>query len=319
MATTSRDYYEILGVSRAATDKEVRAAYRKLARKYHPDLNPGDKTAEARFKEIQAAYDVLSDAEKRKQYNQFGHAFERASQGPPPGPQPQSGFRRPYTRTPPRPGDVPFETETSGADDFDLNDLLSRVFGGFSGRPETQSQTQARRGRDVEQPVELTLEEAYAGTTRLVQALGDAGATRRIEVKLPAGVKDGSRVRAAGEGGPGIGGGPNGDLFLVVTVKPHATFERKGDDLHAEAPVPLTVAVLGGEVQVQTMKGRVALKIPAETQNGQVIRLGGMGMPKLGATGAGDMLAKVRVVLPTGLGKRERELFEELRKVRPSA
>ena len=193
----------------------------------------------------------------------------------------------------------------------------ARCSAGFSGRPETQARP--RRGRDVEQPVELTLEEAYAGTTRLVQTVGDGATTRRIEVKIPAGVKDGSRVRAAGEGGPGIGGGPNGDLYLVISIKPHATMERVDDDLRTEVSVPLTVTALGGEVQVPTMKGRVALKIPPETQNGKMIRLGGLGMPRLGKTGNGDLIAKVKVVLPTNLGQRERELFEELRRVRPDA
>lgn len=297
----------MLGVSKQASDKEIRAAYRKLARQYHPDLNPGDKAAEARFKEIQQAYEVLSDTEKRKRYDQFGHAWEYGGQ------EPQSGdFRSRYSRR--YETGTPFDFGDLTDEGFDLGDILGRVFGGRTG-----AQTRTRRGRDVEQPVSITLEEAYHGTVRLIEVLGETGEARRLEVKIPAGVRDGSRVRVAGEGAPGIGGGPRGDLYLVIGVRPHQTFERKGDDLHCEIPVPLTQAVLGGEVQVPTLGGRVALKIPAETQNGRVIRLAGQGMPRLGGTGRGDMLAKVRVVLPTGLSAREKELFEEMRRVRPGA
>lgn len=311
MATKARDYYEILGVTKQATDKDIRAAYRKLARQYHPDLNPGNKSAEARFKEIQRAYEVLSDPDKRKQYDQFGPAWEMAGQAPP-----RDGYGTTRGR--------PHRTETTydfgdlgdlGDDGIDLGDILGRVFGGFGGRAETR----ARRGRDVEQPVTITLDEAYAGTVRLIEVVGETGEARRLEVKIPAGVKDGSRVRVAGEGGPGVGGGARGDLYLVVTVRPHQVFERKGDDLHSEIPVPLTQAVLGGEVQVPTLKGRVALKIPPETQNGRIIRLAGLGMPHLSGGGRGDLLAKVRVVLPTRLTEREKELFQQLQQLRPGA
>ena len=309
MATKARDYYEALGVARTATDKEIRAAYRKMARQYHPDLNPGSKSAETRFKEIQQAYEVLSDAEKRKKYDQFGHAWEQVGQAPPPG-----GYG-PRSRT--QTG-TPFDFGDLGADGIDFNDILGRVFGGF-GRTGTQTQTRPRRGRDVEQPVTVTLEEALSGAVRLIEVLGEGGEPRRLEVKIPAGVRDGSRVRVAGEGGPGVSSGPRGDLYLVVSVLPHPSFERKGDDLHTEISVPLTAAVLGGEVQVPTLRGRVALRIPPETQNGRVIRLAGQGLPHLGAEGRGDLFAKVRVLLPAPLSTQERSLFEELRRLRPSA
>jgi len=307
VATRARDYYEVLGVSKQASDKDIRAAYRKLARQYHPDLNPGNKAAEARFKEIQQAYEVLGNPESRKKYDQFGHAWEYAGQGPSTG-----GFRPGSGQW--RTTETPFDFGDLGAEGFDLSDVLGRVFGGFGG---SRTQTRARRGRDVEQPVTITLEEAYGGTTRLIEVLGENGEPRRLEVKIPAGVRDGSRVRVAGEGGPGLGGGPRGDLYLVIGVRPHQTFERKGDDLHLDVPVPLTMAALGGEVQVPTLKGRLALRIPPETQNGRVIRLAGQGMPRLGGDGHGDMFAKVRVVLPSSLSPRERELFEELRRLRP--
>jgi DnaJ-class molecular chaperone len=310
MATKSRDHYETLGVNRKATDKDIRAAYRKLARQYHPDLNPGDKSAEARFKEIQQAYEVLSDAEKRKKYDQLGANWEMFGQAPPTSGQ-RYGTRTTYTPT----GDVPIDFGDLGGERVDIGDILGRVFGGFGGR--TTTQTRPRRGQDVEQPVSVTLEEAYRGTTRLVEVLGEGGEPRRLEVKVPAGVREGSRIRMAGEGGPGVGGGERGDLFLIISVLPHPTYERKGDDLTAEVPVPLTTAVLGGEVPVQTLKGRLALRIPPETQNGRTFRLAGQGMPKLGGKGAGDFLARVRVVLPTSLSAEEREIFERLRERRP--
>lgn len=310
MATKSRDYYEVLGVGRQATDKEIRAAYRKLARQYHPDLNPGDKTAESRFKEIQQAYEVLSDAEKRKKYDQFGANWEHVGQAPPQGSR--SGGRTTYTTT-----DIPYDLGDLGGEGVDLGDILGRVFGGFGGR--TSTQARPRRGQDVEQPVSVTLDEAYRGTARLVEVLGENGEPRRLEVKIPPGVRDGSRVRVAGEGGPGVGGGARGDLFLVIGVLPHPGFERKGDDVTAEIPVPLSTAMLGGEVAVQTLKGRLALRIPPETQNGRTFRLAGQGMPKLGGGGSGDFFAKVRVVLPTSLTPEERELFAKLRDRRPQA
>lgn len=311
MATKSRDYYEVLGVGRKATDKDIRAAYRKLARQYHPDLNPGDKTAESRFKEIQQAYEVLSDAEKRKKYDQFGANWEHAGQQPPPQGSRYGGGTT-YTTT-----DVPYDLGDLGGEGVDLGDILGRVFGGFGGR--TSTQARPRRGQDIEQPVSITLEEAFRGTTRQVEVLGENREPRRLEVKVPAGVRDGSRVRVAGEGGPGLGGGARGDLFLVIGVLPHPAFERKGDDVTAEIAVPLTIAMLGGEVAVQTLKGRLALRIPPETQNGRTFRLAGQGMPKLGGKGAGDFLAKVRVVLPTGLSPEERDLFAKLRDRRPDA
>lgn len=310
MASKSRDYYDILGIGRQATDKEIRAAYRKLARQYHPDLNPGDKTAEGHFKEIQQAYEVLSDADKRKKYDQFGASWEAAGQGPPPG----ARYGGRPTRTS---SDIPFDFGDVSGEGVDLGDILGRVFGGFGGR--TSTQTRARRGQDIEQPVSITLEEAFRGAARLVETLGEGSEPRRLEVKIPAGVRDGSRVRIAGEGGPGIGGGPRGDLYLVTTVLPAPNYERKGDDLISEVPVPLTVAVLGGEIAVQTLRGRLALKIPPETQNGRTFRLAGQGMPKLGGTGSGDFFAKVRVVLPTGLSAEERDLLVKLKERRPDA
>lgn len=323
-----KDYYDILGVKRDASDKEIKQAYRKLARKHHPDVNPGDKSAEEKFKEINAAYEVLSDPEKRAKYDRYGDNWQYADQF--------SEWQQPY-------GD---SAGASGAT-FDFGDIFGGggrgsmfedLFRGFGGRT---ASPRPRRGRDYEHPIEVTLEEAYHGTTRLLDmqmekvcdickgkgaienapcyTCGGTGRVlqpQRIEVKVPKGVKDGSRIRVAGKGGPGSAGGSSGDLYLVVTVKPHRLFQRKDGDLHVDLDVPLFDAMLGGEVNVPTLKGKVALKIPPETQNGRVFRLSGQGMPKMGNDKKGDLYAKVKVVLPTKLSDREKELLEEFRKLR---
>ena len=331
MAT--KDYYEVLGVSRKATEKEIKQAYRRLARKYHPDVNPGNKSAEAKFKEINAAYEVVSDPEKRRKYDQFGDKWQYADQFA------QAGWQNG------RPGDfarqggyTTSEYGDLGSKMGDFGDIFENLFGGFGTRTTSR---RPRRGQDIEHPIEVTLEEAYNGSARIIElqaerpceVCGGKGALanapcyacrglgivlkpQRLEVKIPAGVGDGSRVRVAGKGGPGSGGSPNGDLYLVVSVKPHHIFQRKDSDLHVEVPVSLSDAILGGEVEVPTIKGKVALKIPPETQNGKVFRLAGQGMPIMGDTVKGDLFAKVRVVLPTNLTEKEKELFRELKKLR---
>ena len=323
-----KNFYEILGVKRDATDKQLKQAYRKLARKYHPDVNPNDKTAEAKFKEINAAYEVLSDAEKRRKYDQFGENWQYADQF--------GESQQPY-------GDY----ARAGGTRFDFGDMFGggggdsvfeNLFRGFGGRT---ASPRPRRGRDLEHAIDVTLEEAYHGGTRIIElqtetacticngmgAIGNApcytcGGTgrllkpQRLEVKVPPGVKDGSKIRMAGKGGPGPAGGPSGDLFLVVSVQPHRVFQRKDGDLHVEIDVPLTDALLGGEVNVPTLKGKVALTIPPETQNGKIFRLAGQGMPRMGNDKKGDLLAKVKVVLPTNLTEQEKELLQNLRKLR---
>ena len=295
-----KDYYKILGVSRGASEREIKQAYRRLARKYHPDVNPGDKSAEARFKQINEAYEVLSDKEKRQKYDQFGDQWQYADQFAQAGGQQAPGwdFSRGGTR-------IHF---SQGGFDSLFDDLLRGFTTGASGR-----RVQPRRGRDMEFPVEVTLEEAYHGATRTI-GLADG---KRLEVKIPPGVKDGSRVRLVGKGDEGYGG-VKGDLYLVTSVKPHRLFERRGDDLYVGVAVPLVVAMLGGEVQVPTLKGKLALKIPPETQNGRSFRLKGQGMPHLGNSTRGDLLAKVKVVLPTKLTPQEKELFRQLGELRLS-
>jgi molecular chaperone DnaJ len=325
-----KDYYEILGVGRNASEKEIKQAYRSLARKHHPDINPGDKSAEAKFKEINAAYEVLSNPEKRKKYDQFGEQWEYADQFAKSGGQER--VRWDFDR-----GSTSFEYgDLSG-----FGDIFSSLFGdsGIGSR----AKRGPRHGQDIESPIEVTLEEAYHGSTRLMQlqtqepctACGGTGRVgsracticagagvklnpRRLEVKIPAGVKDGSRIRIAGEGGPGLAGGKKGDLYLVVKVLPHKLFERKGDDLYAEISVPLATAILGGEVRLPTLNGNISLSIPPETQNGKAFRLAGKGMPQLGNNKYGYMFAKVKVVLPTKLTEEEKKLFEKLRSLRPT-
>jgi DnaJ-class molecular chaperone len=338
----ARDYYQVLGVKRDASEKDIRSAYRKLARKHHPDVNPGDKKAEETFKEINAAHDVLKDPDKRKKYDKYGDRWEMADQIEEMQRQRGAGdfFRQSGGRRTSTADGVEFEEFDLGGGD--LGDILGGIFG--RGRGGRTAQPRSRKGENLEHPVEITLEEAFAGTTRLVQlqipetcttcngtgklageicptceGIGSLIKSKRIEVKVPTGVDTGQRVRIAGQGNPGIGGGPQGDMILLVTVRPHPRFERKGADLYVDVEVPLYDAILGGEVGVPTLKGtKLQLKIPAGTQNGRQIRLGGQGMPRSGGT-PGDLFARVKVVLPAGLNERERHLFEELRGIRAGA
>ncbi len=327
----AKDYYAILGVSRNATDKEIKQAYRRLARRYHPDVNPGDKAAEAKFKEINEAYEMLSDPAKRGKYDRFGEQWQYATDLGNVGGMGGS-----------TPGDSAYTTiEFEGLGSI-LEDILRDIsYGGGTFR-------QSRKPGILKYPVEVTLEEAYQGAKRVIEVwdevpcalCGGRGRVaykgtigqhcsgcngsgwerraRRLEVKIPPGVKDGSRVRVAGQGclGPD---GSRGDLYLVVKVLPHHVFERKGDDLYLEVAVPLFTAVLGGEVEVPTLKGKVVLKVPPETQNGMVFRLAGQGMPQLGNSAYGDLFAKVKVVLPTGLSSQEKQLFQQLKLLRSGA
>ena len=302
----ARDFYETLGVSRTASDKELRSAYRKLARKLHPDVNPNDRASEERFKEVNSAYDVLSDPDKRKKYDRYGENWEHADEIE------RAQRQRGSTRTRYFYGNGPGGIEYGSADGEmgDLSDLFGGLFGG-RGAGGRRGAARQQRNLNVEQPVDVTLEEAFAGTTRLMMVDAEGG-QRRIEVKLPAGVTNGSRVRVAGEGAEGFDG-RRGDLYLVVNVRPHDRYERKGDDLYVDVDAPLTTAVLGGEVEVQALDRKVALKLPPLTQNGRLFRLGGLGMPKLGQDGRGDLYARVRVRLPEQLGESEKTLFEELK------
>lgn len=324
-----KDYYKVLGVSKGAGADDIKKAFRKLARKYHPDVNPGDKKAEEKFKEINEAYEVLSDPDKRRKYDTLGPNWQEQF-----GFQPGAG-RRSYSY---RGSPMDFDSATG------FSDFFEALFGRSSAAGSRTNRNDFRRrvGDNIEQPVEVTLQEAYLGGTRtfniqstevcpLCRGTGEVAGkvcancsgqgvlarNKRIQVKIPSGVDNGSRIRVAGEGQPGIGGGPRGDLFLVISVKPDSIYERKGDDLYADIDVDLVTAMLGGEVPVPTPDGRrLILTIPAETQNGRMFRLANKGMPRLRGDGNGNLFARVKVVLPMGLTGEERRLFEQLARSR---
>jgi len=304
-----KDYYKILGVDRNADEKEIKKAYRRLARQYHPDVNPGDAAAEARFKEINEAHEVLSDPEKRQKYNELGQQYQRWQQS---GGQ-AGGFDWSQWGAPGEGGVqyVNAEDLFGGAGGF--SDFFEAIFGGGmrGGYGGTRTATRAPvRGANVQGDVDITLDEAFHGTQRLVD-MGD----RRIEVKIPPGVKTGSRVRIAGEGADGTGG--RGDLFLNVNVLSHPVFERRGDDLYRDVPVDLFTALLGGEARVDTLTGPVSLRIPPETKPGRTFRLGGQGMPRLRSPQErGDLYARAQITLPDKLTDRERELVREWAQLR---
>ena len=301
-----KDYYKILGVSKSATEKEIKSAYRKLAQKYHPDRNPGNPKAEDKFKEINEAHEVLGDPQKRAKYDQLGSSYAQWERAGRPG------------------GGFDFGQWTSGrsggtrVEYRDLNDLFggggfsdffTSLFGGGFGEPATRTSTRRVRGADMEQPVEVSLEEAYHGTERTLTK-----GERRLTVKIPPGARTGTKVRVAGEGSLGQ---ISGDLFLVVNVRPHARFRREGDDLHVDMPIELYTALLGGEVRVPTLIGDVVLTIPPETQSGRTFRLAGKGMPKLRQPNEhGDLYAHAVIRIPTQLTDAERKLITQLAALR---
>jgi molecular chaperone DnaJ len=355
---TKRDYYEVLGVSRGATEAEIKTAYRKLAVRYHPDKNPGDAEAEEKFKEAAEAYSVLSDAEQRGRYDRFGHQGVSGAAGAQ-GSWGAQGF--------------------GGIEDI-LGDLFGfgDVFGG-GGRASGGRRGAAQRGADLRYDLEMTLEESSEGMTaqlrvprleacdtckgsgaapgtqpetcsgcngtgqiryqqgffsvartcgqcrgagRVIRTpceqckgAGRVEREKQIEVKIPAGVETGSRLRLAGEGEAGAQGGPAGDLYVVIHVREHDVFERQGNNLYASVPVTFAQAALGAETTVQTLDGQQSLKVPAGTQTGTVFRLKGHGMPVLGGRGRGDLFVSVTVVTPTTLTREQRKLLEQLAQV----
>ncbi|MFB3879958.1 MAG: DnaJ C-terminal domain-containing protein [Armatimonadota bacterium] len=320
--SAARDFYKVLGVGREADEKAIKTAFRRLARKYHPDVNPGDKEAERKFKEISEAYEVLRDPQKRQQYDQFGHlgaGWEHAGAGA------QAGWPG---------GGVGADYQFTGFDG-DLGDLFGDLFGGRGGGVFTQARM--RRGRDVRAEVELTLEDAFTGATREITIpvaqvcsvckgqgvlgrgavctqCGGAGQIeqmKRLEVKIPAGVRTGSKIRVAGQGELGASG-QRGDLFLIPRILPHRLFRREGDDLQIELPVTFAEAALGAEIEVPTMDGRVAMKLPAGASSGQRLRLAGRGMPRARGGGRGDLYVQIKIVVPKHLSQEERELIARL-------
>ena len=324
-----KDYYSTLGVSKTASEKEIKQAYRKLARKHHPDVNQGDKTgSDAKIKELNEAYEVLGDSAKRKKYDELGANWRQYEQaGAPGGPgfggQP-GGWN---ANTGGQPGGfrtmTPEEMQEMFGDGDPFSDFFHTFFGGGGAGPQERGgrgrggRVRARKGRDVEQEIELGLDDAYRGITRrFALSFGD-GNDRNVDVRIPAGVADGSRVRIAGEGEPGAGGAASGDLYLRIRIPPHPTYERKGRDLYMRVPTPLTTAVLGGEAEVHTLGGKnLRLRIPPTTQQGQVFRLKGHGMPVPGKPAEfGDLYATADVQLPRQLTPEQQTHFEALQKL----
>jgi DnaJ-class molecular chaperone len=317
-----KDYYSTLGVQKGASGKEIKAAFRKLARKFHPDVNPGDKKAEARFKEINEANEVLGDPEKRKKYDELGanwRQYEQAQQAGHPGAgnpfggawggAPGGAYRTMSQE------DV---AEMFGGEDSPFSDFFRTFFGGAgepggAGSRGRSRAPRSQKGRDVEHEIELDLEDAQHGTVQRLGITHD-GQARTVEVRIPAGVTEGSRVRVSGEGGRGSGSGASGDLYLRIKLRPHGKFERKGRDLYTKVRVPVTTAVLGGEVDVETLPGKsLRLKIPPNTQNGQVFRLRGHGLPKVGSgDDTGELYATVDVVIPQTLSDEQRTHYQAL-------
>jgi curved DNA-binding protein len=306
-----KDYYKVLGVDRKATDDEIKRAYRKLAMKYHPDRNPGDNRAEEKFKEINEAYQVLSDPAKRGRYDQLGDSYYSWQQRG----APSTGFNwEDWFTTAPGGGGA--RVEVGDLDEIlggGFSEFFRRIFGGMPdmGPVPGSRGVPPRRPRaekaNYQQEVPISLAEAYHGTTRLVEIDG-----RRLEVKIPAGARTGTKVRVAGAV-KASDGKPAGDLYLLIQVMEDGRFERKGNDLHTEITIDLYRAVLGGEVTVPTLSGNVVLTIPPGTQPGQTIRLSGRGMPLLNNPQSfGDLFVHIKVRLPRNLTPRQKELFQEL-------
>jgi len=301
-----KNYYNILGVSKNATEKEIKSAFRKLAKQYHPDKNPGNKKAEDKFKEINEAYEVLGDAQKRAKYDRLGASYAQWERAGRPG----GGFDFSQWYSP---GGTRVDASRGNLNDVfgegGFSDFFDSLFGGGFGAGQRFRTSQRVRGEDLEQLIEISLEEAFSGTRRTLQM-----DHRRIEVTIPAGARTGTKVRISGEGGAGQS---KGDLYLVVTVAPHPKFRREGDDLHTDFPVDLYTTLLGGETHVPTLGGEVVLTIPAETQSGKVFRLSGQGMPRLRhPKERGDLYARAVVQIPTDLTEREHKLFAELAALR---
>ena len=335
MSVEFKDYYAILGVERSADDKAIKSAYRRLARKYHPDVAKGKDAGGDRFKELSEAYEVLSDPEKRRRYDTLGPDWQRYAQ---PGPTGQ-------------PGGVHVEYGDGG----DFSDFFRTIFGDQGGRRAgragrdgsinledllgARSARQSARGHDVQANVTISLEDAYSGARKTfgfdveepcatchgaghvggkpcATCHGSGWEQRRqdVDVKIPAGVRTGQKVRVAGEGGRGAGA--RGDLYLIVTVAPHPQLERKGDDLHVTLPITAPEAALGTSVDVPTLRGKVSMKIPPATSSGRTFRLPGYGMPRLKGGGSGDELVGVKIVMPADLSADEKTLYEKLKALR---
>jgi curved DNA-binding protein len=288
------DYYKVLGIDKNATQEEIKKAYRKLARKHHPDLNPNDKNAKSNFQQINEANEVLSDPEKRKKYDQYGKDWQHAEQ-----------FEQ--ARHSQRPSSGSYRTEAPGSQfEGDFSDFFESLFGG---RARTGGSRQVKyRGEDFNAELHLNLTDAYETHKQTLTVNG-----RAIRITIPAGIENGQTIKIAGHGGPGVNGGPNGDLFITFLIDNHPNFKRLGNDLYTTVELDLYKAVLGGEITVDTLKGKVKLKVPPETQNGSKIKLKGKGFPVYKEKGRfGDLYITYSIAIPRNLTKRQKDLFREL-------
>ncbi|WP_129125217.1 DnaJ C-terminal domain-containing protein [Geomonas oryzae] len=288
-----RDYYEVLGLKKGASVDEIKRAYRKLAVKYHPDKNPGNKEAEERFKEINEAYAVLSDPQKKEQFDQFGSTnfHQRFSQ--------EDIFRG-------------FNVDDLFRDQgFGTDDIFSRIFGDAMRRQRGGRGRPAARGEDFSMELQVTFRDSYDGAEKRVAFMRD-GSREELSVKVPPGIENGARLRVAGRGGPGRMGGPSGDLYLTVLVSADPLFQREGNDIVLNHEVRFSEAVLGGQIEVPTMQGAKRIRIPAGIQAGTKVRLKGLGFPLMGGSGRGDMYVRVAVHVPEKLTARQRELLDQL-------
>lgn len=301
-----KDYYESLGVPRSASEKEIKAAYRKLARQYHPDANPGDKKAEEKFKEITEAYEVLKDQDKRRRYDMLGSNWKAGADFHPP----------------PDFGGFSFDFGTFGemgrggafSDFFEI--LFGQTFGGGAGGPGGRQGGQRRdaalKGQDQEADIELSVEELLRGTKRTIQVSAPGLKAKTLEVTIPAGMRPGKKVRVGGEGGISTSGGPRGDLYLRIKLKPHPLYTIDGDNVVSDLPVSPALAVVGGEATVTTLDGPVTLMVPAGSQSGRILRLRGRGLPRFKAEGRGDHLFRIKIAIPSDISSEERDLYERL-------
>lgn len=304
MPVEFKDYYATLGVPKSASEAEIKKAYRKLARQHHPDLNPGNKASEARFKEINEANEVLGNAESRRKYDELGANWRNYDQA---GEQQAAPHSRRRSRT---------VTPDEMSDMFGSGVPFSDFFTTFFGQGEGPRQARPRRGRDIEQALSLTLEEAFTGTSRHL-SIERKGRPHTVEVRIPPGVKEGSRVKVRAEGEPGTSEMPPGDLYLVVRLLPHPKFERRGQDLHTRITIPVTTAVLGGDVTVPTLSGTsLKLRVPELTPAGRTFRLRGHGMPDVRAADTrGDLFVVVDIQIPAQLSPEAREHYKALEKL----
>jgi DnaJ-class molecular chaperone len=330
-----KDYYQILGVPKNAAEKDIKSAYRKLARKWHPDANPNNqKEAEEKFKELQEAYEVLGDSDKRKKYDVLGSNWQEAAH--------QAEAQRRYRNAQSDAFQYDFgDFGGQGAGPSGFSDFFDMFFSGVGRRNTAQSTGFSQRGQDLETTIELSLRDVYDGGKKSISlqledvcprcrgtgtergtlcpqchGTGRLLSTKKFEVTIPRGIREGQRIRLAGQGGTGIGGGPNGDLYLVVKLAPDPTYKRKGDDLYVDMPVSIYDLALGGEVKVPTMAGQVAMTIPAGTQSNRLLRLSGKGMLKVRDGGAGDQYVRLIGQLPANLSDKEKKLFKELAALR---